>query len=153
MRLDRGERRDQPLPAGALARSKTREEVDGRGGAGQQLVGQGAEFESLGHVVRGRQELVGRQPVEPVRTGGEHAEVGAAELVRRAGEEVGAHRRHVDGGVRRVVNAVDVEQRPGLVDDVGDLADGRPGADQVGRRGDGDQPGALGDDGRDVGGA
>ena len=75
-----------------------------------------------GTCVRGRQQLVGTQRLEHLGPGGEHAAVGSEELVGRAGEEVGAERRHVDRCVRRVVHAVDVDQGAGGVGEVGDRA-------------------------------
>ena len=71
--------------------------------------------------------------------------MGAEELVGRADQEVGAHRGEVGGGVRGVVDAVDVEQRAHLVRAGGDRGDGRPGAEQVGGRGHRDEAGAVGD--------
>ena len=77
-------------------RREVGDEVDGGGDAGQQLVGQRAELEALGHGVGRRQQLVGVQRLEQRRGGRQHAEVRAEELVRRAGEEVGA-----EGGAGR----------------------------------------------------
>ena len=51
VRLEGGVRRDEPLAARALARDEVGQEVDGRGGAGEQLVGRGAELEALGDPV------------------------------------------------------------------------------------------------------
>ena len=70
---------------------------------------------------------------------------GPEELVRRAGEEVGAERPDVDRRVRGQVHAVHGQQGAGPVHQRGDLGDGRPGADQVRGAGDRDQPGALGE--------
>ena len=58
--LQGGERRDEPVTARTdCARSEIGEEVDGGGGAGEQLVGQRAELEALGHGVARGKQLVG----------------------------------------------------------------------------------------------
>ena len=56
---------------------------------------------------------------------------------------------HVDRCVRGVVHAVDVEPGAGGVDAVGDRREVGHGADQVGGRGDRDEPGAVGEQRRD----
>ena len=89
----------------AASRGEVGDEVDRRGHAGEQLVGQRAELEALRHRVGGGQQLVRVQRLEQRGRGGQRAEVRAEELVRRAGEEVGAERRHVDRGVRGEVHA------------------------------------------------
>ena len=127
------------------ARAEGGDQVDRRGRAGEQLVGQRAELEPLRHGVARRQQLVGAERLQQGRVGDERAAVRAEELVGRADHEVGAHRGEVGGGVRGVVDAVDVEQRAHLVRAGGDRGDGRPGAEQVGGRGHRDEPGALGD--------
>lgn len=100
--------------------------------------------------VRGGEELVRTQGLQQLRPCGEDAVVGAEELVGGADEEVRAEVFHVDRGVRGVVHAVDVEQRPGVVHEAGYLRERRPGADQVGGSGDGDQARAVGQHGADV---
>ena len=61
VRLERGHRGDQALAAAAVDGGQAGEEVDCRGGAGHQLVGQGAELEPLRDVVGRRQQLAGER--------------------------------------------------------------------------------------------
>jgi hypothetical protein len=145
VRLEGGHGGEQALPPGATGRGEGGEEVDRGRRPGHELVGQGAELEALGHVVRRRQQLGRGQRLEQGRIGGEDAAVRAEELVRRAGEEVRAERAHVHRGVGGQVDSVDGEQRPGRMNPRGDLRDRRPGADQVRRTRDGDQPRPLGE--------
>ena len=68
-------RPSRPAPAGrrgppAASASSVGVEVDGRGHAGQQLVGQRAELEPLGHVVGRRQKLVRMQRFQQLRPSG-----------------------------------------------------------------------------------
>ncbi len=143
---DRLVRRAEPGAAVAVGTAaEPGEDVDGRAGAGQQLVGQGAQLEPLGHRVRGGQQLVRAQGLQQFRGGGQRAVVRAEELVRRADEEVRAERPHVHRRVRRVVHTVDVQQGARLVDQPRDLRDRGHGADEVGGGGHRDQAGARGE--------
>ena len=151
MGLDGAHRGGDPLTApGGDARCEVGDEVDAGGDPGQQLVGQGAELEPLRHRVAGGEELVGGEPLEQCRRGGEGTEVRAEELVRRAGQQVRAERGHVDGCMRGEVHPVDVHQRVDLVGRAADLGDVGAGAEQVGGGGDRDQPGVRGQHGLEV---
>ena len=65
-----------------------------------------------------RQQLVRMQRLEQLRRRSQHPEMRPEELVRRADVEVGVRR--IDRRVRGQVDTVDVDQRTGLVDLVGD---------------------------------
>ncbi len=114
MVLHRGEGGDQSRPAVRAVGAGRREggpEVHRGPGAGQQLVGQRAQFEALRDGVAGRQQLVGVQRLQQLRPPGEYPEVRAEELVRRTDQGVRAEGGQVDGDVRGVVHRVDVQQR------------------------------------------
>ena len=70
--------------------------------------------------------------------------MGAEELVGRAGVEVGAEVADRHGCVRGEVHAVDEQQRARLVHHGRDAGEVGPGAEQVRRTGDRDEPGARG---------
>ena len=99
------------------------EVVDRRVEAGEQLVGQRAGLEATAERAGRRRARLVRSPGLQQRsaTVGD-PEVGAAELVGRAEQHVGADRADVDRLVRRVVDRVHPGQRP---DAVGQLADAR----------------------------
>ena len=146
------ERGRQALATRAVAGHQIRQEVDRGGGAGQELVGQACRARTAS----GTASLAGSSLSgwSGSRTSGRAASTpqwGPEELVGRAGVEVRAERVDVDQHVGRVVDAVDVQQCPGGVGQLGD----RPrtsgtGADQVGGRGHRDQPGPIGEDRGDL---
>jgi hypothetical protein len=138
--LEGGHAGHHPFPPGpGRARGHAGQEVHRRGGAGQQLVGQGAQLEAVGHGIGGREQLVGGQRGPQPGGGGDHPTVGTEELVGRAGVEVGADGRHVDGGVGGEVDPVDEEQARCPVDLGGDPGQVGSGPDEVGRPGYRDQ--------------
>ena len=99
-----------PLAAGAGGAGHAREEVDGRRRPSHQFVRQRAQFEALGYLVGGGQQLGGPKVGEHVAPACDHAAVWTKELVGRAREEVGAQLADVDHPVCGVVHAVDVQQ-------------------------------------------
>ena len=119
-------------------------EVDGRGRAGHQLERQRPELEPVGDGVAGGQQLVRLQRLQQLRPRGQDPAVRTEELVRRAGQEVGAEGGLVHGGVGHEVHPVDEEQRATVVHEAGDRGQVRSGADQVRRAGDGDEAGPRG---------
>ena len=64
--LERGHGREDARSAVSLRWHEVGEHVDRGGDAGEELVGQGAEFEALRHDVGCRQQLVGVQCLEKV---------------------------------------------------------------------------------------
>ncbi|ESU50726.1 hypothetical protein P376_1298 [Streptomyces sp. HCCB10043] len=146
---DRRVRRQQPLttPREPIGRHgpQLRDEVHRRAGPRHQLVRERAEFEALRYGIGGRRQLVRAESAEQFRPGGEHTVVGAEELVRGADEEVRPQPVQVHRAVRREMDRVHVQQRACLVGESGDRRDVGPGADQIGRAGHRDQPGAAGE--------
>ena len=87
--------------------------------AREQLVRERAGLEPARDRVSGWSHVIRRQCLEQLATSPEDAQVGTVDLVGRADEEVGAERGDVDRKVRRPVDRVDPEVRPGRVDAVG----------------------------------
>ncbi|MFT3969676.1 MAG: hypothetical protein QM695_05180 [Micropruina sp.] len=139
MFVDRVMGGDQPLPAAAGARRQARDEIDGGGGAGQDLVRERAQLEPFGHLVGGGCQLVGMNGLEHCGVGGQHTAVRAEKLVRRADEEVCPERLPVDRRMGGVVDAVHVDQCADLMRPLGDPGHRRLAAQQVGRTGDRDR--------------
>jgi hypothetical protein len=117
------------------------EVVDGRVEPGQQLVGLGAGLEAAAQRAGGRRACLVRPPLaDHLGPPAGHAEVRAAELVRRADQHVGADVADVDGLVRRVMHGVHPGQRPGVVRELAHPPGVGDRADRVGRPGERDHP-------------
>ena len=118
---------------------------------GEQLVGQRAGLEAPAERTRRRRPgLVGTPAFEQRGAPVGDAEVRAAELVGRAEQHVGPDRRDVDRLVRGVVDRVDPGQRADAVRQLADPRGVDDRADRVGRPGEGHDPRALGELGREV---
>ena len=152
MVVDGGHRREQPFrrdPGGAV-RHDPGQEVDRRRGARHQLVGQGAQLEPLGtssvegSSLSGRSVSAGRLGRPAPRS----AARGTCTASRRRSRRPARRRRSARGRCsaphRRRRSAPTAWARAAIARDVG------PGAEQVGRRGDGDQPGPVGEHVGDV---
>ena len=153
--LDCGIRPREPISPRAVGASRQLvvepcQEVDRCRHPRQQLVGQRPQLEALRHRVGRRQELVGPQLRQQLGPRPQHPEMRTEELVGRAHPEVGAACRHVGQHVGAGMHSVNPEQRSCVVGDPTDCGQVRARPDEVGRRGDGHQPGPLRHDGRDL---
>ena len=118
------------------------EVVDGRVEAREQLVRQRAGLEAAPQRAgRRRPGLVGPPPFDHLGAPVGHAQVRAAELVRRADQHVGIDRTDVDRLVRGVVDGVHPGERPGRVSELAHTAGVGDRADRVGRPGERDHLG------------
>jgi hypothetical protein len=108
--------------------------LDRRDEAREQLVRERARLEAVpDREVVGRPDLVRAHALGEVPLHVREAEVRAVELVRRADEDVGARRLHVDRAVRPVVHRIDPRKRAGVVRERRDLRDRRDGPHRVRR--------------------
>ena len=144
-----GQAVEEPLPQRPLIGGDRRdasdrvEVVDGRVEAGQQLVGLRAGLEAAPQRAgRGRARLVRPPLAHHLGPPGRHAQVRAAELVRRADEHVGADGADVDRLVRGVVHRVHPGERADIVRELAHPPGVGDGADRVRRPGERDHLGA-----------
>jgi hypothetical protein len=119
------------------------EVVDGRVEPGEQLIRQRAGLEAAPQRAGGRgARLVGPPLPHHLGPPAGHAEVRAAELVRRANQHVGPDGANVDRLVRRVVDGVYPGERAGFVRKLAHAAGVGDRADRVRRPGERDHLGA-----------
>ena len=119
------------------------EVVDGRVEPGKQFVRQRTGLEAAPQRAGGRRARLVRAPLlDYLGPPAGDAEVRAAELVRRADQQVGADGADVDRLVRRVVDGIHPGERPGVVCELAHAAGIGDRADRIGRPGERDHLGA-----------
>jgi hypothetical protein len=121
------------------------EKVDGCRGARDPLVILRAGLETLRRFVRRRSEPRHVERLDEILLSPQDPDVRAVELVGRAAQEVAVERGDVDQVVRGVVHGVDEHASADRAGELRGLRDVGDGAERVGRRVDGEQPGARGD--------
>ena len=110
--MELSERSPQALTP-AAACGERRQEVDGRAGARDSFVVEGAGLHPLGGGLRCGRELRGIEGLEPVAPAVQDSDVRPVELVGRAGEEVAADRADVHQRVGGIVDRVHEGERAG----------------------------------------
>ncbi len=103
---DGGQGRLQPL-APSCPGAETGQVLDGGQDARQTLVILGAGHPAIGQRFRRGLDLVGRQRFQQCTAAPKDADVGAEELVRRAGQEIAVPILHIDRPMRRIVDGIE----------------------------------------------
>ena len=144
---ERGHRADQAIATSHRrlpTRHQIRQHVNGSDEPRQQLVRQGAEFESFGNLLGTRRQLVRVQRLPQGAGRGNDPQMRSEELVRRARIEISADLFDVDRCVGRQVHTIDEEQSVHRVGGLGDRWEIGTGSQDVGCSGDGHQARVVG---------